>query len=145
MTEHFDDISPVAGAHQLGEDGFAVPVDSPILPPALPPQYANEGFQISVAQQVEEQRRQLAQPAGNVFKGAPHFLRNVNGEEVCGQCGDAFPCESYRAITDQQALDQATPVGGTGLLTPPTMAEAAAAAGVDPTTFAERLRAFRGL
>ena len=28
---------------------------------------------------------------------APHFLRISQAGEVCGQCGEAFPCDAYQA------------------------------------------------
>lgn len=177
MTDHFDQLSPLGGVHQVQPDGSFLPLpealqpvaidtaplpdaqpgevripETPeraewdVAPPSLPPQYLYDLAQASLTEQVEAQRLLLAQPAANMFKGAPHFLRSVDGVELCGQCGEAFPCESYRALLDASLRDQLTPASGVpAALVPPTMVEAAAAAGMDVESFMERLRASRGL
>lgn len=122
-------------------ENFPEPSDAGVTPPHLPPEYAHANPD-AVVRQLAEQARQLAEPAGNLdAKGAPHFLRNVNGEEVCGQDGQPWPCDAWRQIGHQSArLEGLTPASQ--LL--PTMAEAAAAAGMDLNEFEERLRQTRG-
>jgi hypothetical protein len=144
VTDHFDQISPLDGAHQVDADGTVSPA-YPFEAPSVPPQYADTGFQESVAEQVAAQRAMLAEPAGNVdIKGAPHFLRVVDGSEVCGQCTEPFPCTAYRELADRQLVGQQTsPTGVASSLVPPTMAEAAAAAGMPIDEFMRRLRATR--
>lgn len=111
-----------------------------ITSPSLPPEYAYAD-PAAVQQQLDEQAERLAQPAANVdMVGMPHFLRNVNGEEVCGGCGNAFPCPAYGAMTRQSALLEGLAPAAELL---PTMTEAAQAAGMDLDEFAARLRQTR--
>lgn len=149
---HFDQLSPI-GANQVTAEGVIVPA-APAVPrrddeqvsvadPQLPPQYQNEGFQETVQQQVAAARAQLAQPASNVdIHGAPHFLRNVDDVERCGQDGEDWPCTAFRGMAEEARRAQ---FATDALSVPPTMAEAAQAAGMDPVEFQARLRQTRGL
>jgi hypothetical protein len=187
QDEHFDQISPLDGVHQLNPDGTVTPAlteepgeaapievahppvehvdpetgepyavlldDGPpgepatttpaVAQPSLPPSY-DDDFQLSVTEQLEQQRAALAQPAANVdIHGAPHFMRMIDGEEMCGQCGEPFPCPSWIELSESAQSAQLPTAESSMRL--PTMEEAARAAGVDLTTFVERLRATRGL
>jgi hypothetical protein len=124
-----------------GLEDFPEPSGAPVRRPHLPPEYAHADAD-AVGRVLDEQARQLAQPAGNLdVKGAPHFLRNIGGEEVCGQDGQPWPCDAWRQIGHQSArLEGLSPASQ--LL--PTMTEAAAAAGMDLGEFEERLRQTRG-
>lgn len=180
MTEHFDQISPVDGVHQLNPDGTVTPVlseqqldiistpkypgpDGPgvdsntgkehailldegpvetpaVQPPTLPPVY-DDDMVTSVLAQVDQQRAQLAQPAGNIdIHGAPHFQRSIDGVDVCGQCAQPWPCVGWQQISQALLVEQGgtNPQSGPVLL---TLEEAAAAAGMDPAEFSDRLRA----
>lgn len=155
-SDHFDQLSPIDGVHQVTPEGAVVPVSPPVgdtpgsareegrqevEAPTLPPQYRSEDFQLSALQQVAAAREALAQPAGNVdIQGAPHFLRNVNGAELCGQCGTDFPCDTYREMSEER---QRAEFGRTLLQMPPTMAEAALAAGMSQEEFRDRLQQAR--
>lgn len=109
--------------------------------PTLPPEFARADPN-AVARTLAEQERQLAQPAGNLdAKGAPHFLRNVNGEEVCGQDGQPWPCDEWQGIAHRGAVLE---TGGERSSMLPTMVEAAQAAGMDLAEFEARLRQTRG-
>lgn len=112
-----------------------------VAPPTVPPEYAHVDPD-TVNRVLAEQRAQLARPSANVdIQGAPHFLRNVDGEEVCGSDGQSWPCAHARGSTGVAApLEGADPADQ--LL--PTMREAAQAAGMDLTEFAARLRQTRG-
>ncbi len=46
----------------------------------------------------------------------PHFLRNVDGEEVCGQDGKPWPCDRYTAMLEQDQAERT----GTPDQQPPT-------------------------
>ena len=107
--------------------------------PELPPQYADP--QTTVAEQLAEAEAALARPAANLdIHGAPHFLRNVNGEEVCGQDGQPWPCATWGEIeTGAHAAQGIDPAAQEV----PTMAEAALAAGMDLDVFLNRLRQTR--
>ena len=109
--------------------------------PFLPPEF--ESLDADTLNRVlAEQAALLAQPAANLDPmGAPHFLRNVAGEEVCGQDGQPWPCVSWRGIADRQTLTEG--LSPEALLVP-TMAEAAAAAGMDLAEFEAALRQTRG-
>lgn len=68
----------------------------------------------------------------------PHFLRNVDGREVCGQDGQDWPCDAYR---DMLAEDQRTSglqelVPSDGLV---RVDDVAAALGLTPQELAERM------
>ena len=39
----------------------------------------------------------------------PHFLRNVDGEEFCGQDGEPWPCREYQRTVGQVAQVTASP------------------------------------
>lgn len=129
------------------EDGSVQVVDREVPVPSLP-----EGFQPAapfsnadtdaILKAAELDRAQLAQPSANVFRGAPHFLRNVDGHEVCGTDGQPWPCEGYTGA-QQQFARQAGALPDDNLIPPPTMAEAARAAGVDPDEFQARLARLR--
>lgn len=155
-SDHFDQLSAIDGVHQVTPEGAIVPAPPPVggppglareevgreaEPPTLPPQYRSEDFQLSALQQVAAAREALAQPAGNVdIQGAPHFLRNVNGVELCGSCGTDFPCDAYRGMSEER---QRAEFGRTLLQMPPTMAEAALAAGMSQEEFRGRLQQAR--
>lgn len=162
--EHFDQLAPIDGVHQVQPDGSITPAP-PVLPlnatteerdaflarrdlrpdsgldevqpPSIPLEYQDEGFQRSVSEQVAAQRAQLAQPAGNIGPdGAPHFLRLVDGSEVCGQDGQPWPCDQAQAMaaSARQAEFGEWP-GGVPVEAPKlvTLEEAALAAGMNPT------------
>lgn len=154
--EHFDQISPLDGVQQQ-PDGTLAPanpvrtLDAPPDPymapaddvqpavPAAPPEYTPE-FQDSVNEQLEKQRAQLGQPAGNVdIKGAPHFMRVVDGVELCGTCGESFPCAGWQAMAragEATVLPGVTQVDNVrGTL--PTFEAAAAAVGISPEELAD--------
>lgn len=156
MTEpHDDQLSPVDGVPPPGlPENFSGDLNdtdpeeirrAPSLPPGGQPAAFPDTDALQAVQDL--QRAALAQPAGNVIRDAPHFLRNVDGDEVCGQDGKPWPCPEYQAIERRNEF-LAVDGPGTGRLpeaipTPPTMAEAAAAAGVDVEVFAARLDAMR--
>lgn len=57
-----------------------------------------------LAQRVTEHRRLLGQRATNLDdQNRPHFLRNVDGDERCGQCGEPWECPSYAALREEAA------------------------------------------
>lgn len=159
-TEHFDQISPLEGTQEQPDgslapanpvrpaetpaDEFMAPVE--VVAPAVPVQYTAE-FQDSVAEQLAQQRAQLAQPAGNVdIHGAPHFMRVADGVELCGQCGEEWPCEGWKRMAAAGEAGRA--FGPTTLDQPvsrlPTFEQAAAAAGLTPEELV-RLYTSRGL
>lgn len=150
MTEHDDQLSPIDGFIEPPPSG--TPADSKddrAARPTLPPGGQPAGYpdQDAIRAVAELQREMLAQPAANVIHGAPHFLRNVGGEEVCGQCGDAFPCPAYKHMLARDAERALTHSGHKELpqveMSPPTMAEAAAAAGIDVAELQARLQQVR--
>lgn len=168
--EHFDQLSPIDGVHQVQPDGsipsvvtptfdtVALPDPEPgeiripetpdqaewdVAQPTLPPEYVTTPGD-ALAEQVAAQRAQLVQPGSNEFRGAPHFMRYVDGREVCGQDGEPYPCAAIRSMIETKLVEQQTPQNGQDApLVPPTMAEAAAAAGLTLDEFMERLRASR--
>jgi hypothetical protein len=102
----------------------------------IPPEYAVP--QRTVEEQLAEANATLARPAANLdVHGAPHFLRNVNGEEVCGQDGLRWPCPAWQEIETGAHVAQGIDPGAQEV---PTMAEAALAAGMDLDEFLTRLR-----
>lgn len=111
-----------------------------VAQPEIPPEFVGLSDD-DVQTALREQRERLARPAGNVdIHGAPHFLRNVDGVETCGQDGKPWPCGSALAMADEQHILQGI-APAVQLL--PTMAEAAEAAGLDLAEFEERLRQTR--
>ena len=139
MTDdHDDQLAPIPGATQSISGDL---MERPSLPPDGQP--ADFPDQDAFQALAELQRAALAQPAGNVINDAPHFLRNVDGDERCGQCGEPWECPSYRQIR----LRDISPLGVGAvpelMAIPPTMAEAAAAAGMDPAAFQARLEEMR--
>lgn len=63
---------------------------------------------------------------GNADKDdRPHFLRNVGGEEVCGQDGEPWPCSAWSHMTADD-----TPVGSAVVENLLTREQAAAALGL---------------
>lgn len=154
--EHFDQISPLDGVQEQPDGTLAPanpvrPLDTPqdefmapaedVAPavPTAPTEYTAD-FQDSVAEQLAKQREQLAQPAGNVdIKGAPHFMRVVDDVELCGTCGESFPCAGWQAMAragEATVLPGVTSVDSVrGTL--PTFEQAAAAIGISPEELAE--------
>lgn len=147
--KHFDQLSPLDGVQQqpdgslapanpvrpldVPEDAYAGPVGQrEAAVPVVPEEYTAE-FQDSVAEQLEKQRAQLAQPAGNVdIQGAPHFMRVVDDVELCGTCGESFPCAGWQAMAkagEASVLPGVTPMDGPALPLP-TFEEAAQALGL---------------
>lgn len=141
---HHDQLSPLAGVQQTAS-GELVP--APTVPPlgatveeqqeytlpSLPPEYGPNA-QETIAEQLERQRAQLAQPAGNAdVKGMPHFERMVDNVSLCGSCGESFPCEGWQGLTAAQQSAQ-PPMAYADASHPewslPTLEESARAAGV---------------
>lgn len=170
--EHFDQLSPIQGVGQVQPDGtmrvIGMNVEqegggAPEMPPPgdsgtdghkdiaqIEPSPVSAGrpdseLEEALLEVVAAQRAQLAQPAGNVdVKGAPHFERVVDGQSLCGQCAEPFPCPAYQEIA-QAALDaQRSPVDAADEDVPlVTMEAAAAAAGMDLATFRNRVSSQR--
>lgn len=65
--------------------------------PALTPEQEQAAqTEREVAEQVVTVRGEQALNIANMGQdGAPHFLVNVEGKEVCGSCGKPFPCPSW--------------------------------------------------
>lgn len=152
MTEHDDQLAPIDGVIPAPPPSGTTPADSgqdAVQRPSLPPGGQPLAFPDTDAiQEVADlQRQMLAEPAANVIQGAPHFLRNVDGEEICGQCGEAFPCAAYKSMLARDAASALTPAGGRSMpqveIAPPTMQEAAAAAGIDVAELQARLQQVR--
>lgn len=167
-ADHFDQLSPIDGM-QVQPDGTVQPVSPPPNPvveqdeterpgaaPSLPPQHAEamsaqgEQLQQAILDQVDAQRAQLAQPAGNIGgDGAPHFQRLLpDGAEVCGQDGQPWPCEEARGIAEAARRTEfgTMPVGEIAADGSPqllTFEEAARAAGVNPEQFAAQVQRLR--
>lgn len=63
-----------------------------------------------VADQVATVRDEQSQKIANMgLDGAPHFLINKDGQELCGSCGAPFPCGTW--IEDVQARNLADSSG----------------------------------
>lgn len=74
--------------------------------------------------------RSLPQEPGNLDDDdRPHFLRVVNGSEVCGQDGDPWPCPTWSRWLEEDAVPTATPMPDGATM---TTTAAAKALGVDP-------------
>ena len=89
---HDDQLSPISG--------FG-PAPHPNDPPILGgDRRATSVEQVEAALRIAaEQRAQLALPPGNAdAAGRPHFLRNIDGVEVCGQDGKPWPCPSWTGM-----------------------------------------------
>lgn len=153
-SEHFDQVAPVGGVQIQPDDSLTVapivrpvgmPEDQAFELPSLPPEFESgpQGDELaeSIRKQIEVSRQQLAQPAGNLdIQGAPHFLRVLpDGEEVCGQDGQAWPCLPARGLEAQARRTQfgglpvgrVAPDGSPELL---TLGESLSAADVQPGT-----------
>ena len=81
----------------------------------------------------------LGVPAANLDDSdRPHFLRNIDGRELCGQDGQAWPCDQYqRMLTeDQRTNELATLVPSDGLV---RIGDVAAALGLTPQELANRM------
>lgn len=97
----------------------------------------------------EETATRLA--AGRLSNGdpsnAPHFCLNVDGRELCGQCGETFPCSAYLATNPASAPVEASreyaPIAGELLSDQELIERAAAAIGVSPQRLAESLSLYR--
>lgn len=127
------------------EDGSVqvVEVQAPSVPEGYQPAAPfSDGDTDAILKAAELDRAQLAQPSGNVVHGAPHFLRNVDGVEVCGQDGKPWPCEAYTGL-ERQGVQRAALPDADLAPPPPTMLEAARAAGIDPVEFQARLAKLR--
>lgn len=110
--------------------------------PTEPPPLTEEGRAEENSPAAAVDARVLPQEPANVDEWSePHFLRNVNGQEVCGTDSDPWPCPTYRRWVDEAARETAAanpperiPDGAT--MTPE---QAAHALGVDPQELARFL------
>lgn len=104
----------------------------PTEPPALTEQErADQGE--GVFDIVPDARAVPQTPANLDDAKRPHFLRTVNGVEVCGQDGDPWPCATWSQWAEEGDVPTAAaiPEGATM-----NTAEAAKALGVDPNELA---------
>lgn len=62
----------------------------------------------------------------------PHFIRNVDGVEVCGQCAQPWPCEEFMRDHPEALADSA----GSALV---SLADVAAATGLTPAEIQARM------
>lgn len=96
----------------LDETGFdpgTVPYSVPD-PVAMAELAAAIEMEQQVADQVATVRDEQSQAIANMgLDGAPHFLVNVEGQELCGFCGAPFPCGTW--IEDVQARNLADSSG----------------------------------
>jgi hypothetical protein len=79
----------------------------PTTPPArTEDERAQEGYR-----EVLPDARSIPQTPANLDeRDRPHFLRNIGGEEVCGQDGEPWPCDTYRAWMEDGTREVATAV-----------------------------------
>jgi hypothetical protein len=85
----------------LGDTDVAAAGDEPY---ALP-QPAPEQVAVEVAAQVATVRDAMSENVANLGSdGGAHFLLNVQGQELCGGCGQAFPCATWRAEIEMNNL-----------------------------------------
>lgn len=66
----------------------------------------------------------------------PHFLRNVNGVEVCGQDGDPWPCATWSKWAEEGETPTAPAAPSRPSVPTMTTSAAAEALGVDPQELA---------
>jgi len=113
---------------------------TPPIPPAREPQETPDSapaglppaFQPAAAVVLERPPSHLtsAESFGNTVDGAPHFIRNVEGQpEVCGQDGETWPCAAWRKLSQPDP----DPTGTVSL------EQAARAAGMTPEELQRRL------
>lgn len=108
----------------------------PALPTAAPPlteqERADRGEGV---QDIPPDARSAPQTPTNLDDARrPHFLRSVNGEEVCGQDGNPWPCATWSSwVAESDAVPTARPVADGATM---SSAEAAEALGVDPQELA---------
>lgn len=82
-------------------DRFTLPYTAPEEPPGDPVPTATYVDDVAERETLE---RLLAEKAANAdTSDRPHFLRNVDGREVCGQDGQTWPCDEYQAQLRRQA------------------------------------------
>lgn len=70
-------------------------------------------IEVEVAEQVATVRDEQSLNIANMARdGAAHFLINVEGQELCGSCGQPFPCSSWRGDIEprNQAESSGQPV-----------------------------------
>ena len=89
--------------------------------------------------------RLLEEQASNAdAEDRPHFLRNVDGAEVCGQDGQSWPCDTYRRMLERDAAERTgtpdqQPQPGQLAVSRDALESVAAELGVDPHELAARL------
>lgn len=117
-----DQLSPLDGYLNVSGDNQVTVVLPPDAEPIDPtsPRYELSDAETAVAvAAATADREQLARPPMNLdADDRPHFLRNVNGQEVCGQDGEPWPCPTWQGIesdawlaTHQGTLDEQKPAG----------------------------------
>lgn len=99
---------------------LAAPMPAPQEPPPLTEEQRAE--QVAATEPPE--------PDNLDDEGRPHFLRNVNGDEVCGQDGQPWPCKTWSEHIDSNGTHDLTD----------EQAAVAAGLGVEPGAFAEFLK-----
>lgn len=106
--------------------------------PQEPPLLTEEDRADENAAPAPDARALTEEPANLDQWSRPHYLRNVNGVEVCGEDGEPWACATYRQWVDDAGRNLATareiPPGATM-----TAEQAATALGVDPQALARFL------
>lgn len=132
--EYADDGTPIARPH--ADPATADKWTQPHLPDTDPTPAALAPINL-------DEERATAQlfgvPAANLdANDRPHFLRNVDGLEVCGQDGQAWPCTEYRKLLDddQRTNNQAGLVPADGMV---RVGDVAAAIGLTPAELSQRM------
>lgn len=113
-----DSFTPISGDDtQFTEDGMPVARVNPdpatldkLTLPHLPDGDDDAEMIPTALAQIDRREKHvreemLATKAANLDgNDRPHFLRNIDGREVCGQDGDPWPCDTYRTMLadDQQ-------------------------------------------
>jgi len=124
---------------------FTVPELEPVT---LPPDREAIADPAPVIANVPPEARPPAEPVvSGRMEDRPHFLRNVDGVELCGQDGEPWPCTEYlRTMAQVEATlpgysGSSMQVGApTGVELVP-LVEAAAAAGLFPEELRARMEA----
>lgn len=97
--------APAAGApvdqRLLGDTDVAASVGEPYALPQPGVEQAERDVVEQVATVRDEQSLNIANAATD---GRAHFLRHLDGRELCGACGEAFPCKAWREEIEMDNL-----------------------------------------
>lgn len=104
----------------------------PTEPPALTEHERAEDGE-SAADLPADARTAPSEPTNLDDASRPHFMRSVNGVEVCGQDGDPWPCPTWSTWVQTGDVPTAAPLPEGATMTAP---QAARALGVDPQELA---------